>query len=150
MSGATRPAVASDHEAFLDMWDDFVATDPDEPGNRAMGPANWARIESGTLYALIATDAGGEAQGFLLYNTFPFTWSERDVCYLQDLSVRAGARGQGHARALIAALADIGRASGWFKIFWMTQAHNAAAQRLYDKVAIKRDYLRYDLPLAEP
>ena len=150
MPGAIRPAVAADREAFLAMWDDFVATDPDEPGNRAMGPANWARIGNGVLHALIATDADGTAQGFLLYSTFPFTWSEGDVCYLQDLSVRAEARGQGHARALIAALADIGRAKGWFKIFWMTQANNATAQRLYDKMAIRRDYIRYDLPLADP
>ena len=134
---------------FLAMWDDFVATDPNEPGNRAMGPANWARIESGTLHALIATDAGGNVQGFLLYNAFPFTWSTGDVAYLQDLYVCAKARGQGLARALIEALADIGRTKGWFKIFWMTQAHNVSAQSLYDKVAIKRDYIRYDLPLGE-
>jgi hypothetical protein len=31
----------------------------------------------------------------------------------------------------------------------MTQAHNVSAQSLYDKVAIKRDYIRYDLPLGE-
>ena len=149
MPGTVRHATPLDRPAFLAMWDDFVATDPNEPGNRAMGPANWARIESGTLHALIATDAGGAAQGFLLYNAFAFSWSEGEVAYLQDLYVTAPARGQGHARALIAALADIGRARGWFKIFWMTQAHNDAAQRLYDKVALRRDYVRYDLPLAD-
>ena len=149
MPGTIRPAADRDRDAFLKMWDDFVATDPTEPGNRAMGPANWARIEGGALHALIAADAGGVVQGFLLYNTFAFTWSAGDVAYLQDLYVCAEARGRGHASALIEALADIGREKGWFKIFWMTQAHNAAAQRLYDKVALKRDYIRYDLPLGE-
>ena len=149
MPGTIRPATDRDRDAFLKMWDDFVATDPNEPGNRAMGPANWARIESGALHALIAADADDRAQGFLLYNAFAFTWSAGDVAYLQDLYVCIQARGQGQATALIAALADIGREKGWFKIFWMTQAHNATAQRLYDKVAMKRDYIRYDLPLGE-
>jgi hypothetical protein len=30
----------------------------------------------------------------------------------------------------------------------MTQADNAAAQRLYERVALRRDYIRYDLPLS--
>jgi ribosomal protein S18 acetylase RimI-like enzyme len=149
MPTTIRPAAATDRATFLAMWDDFVQTDPNEPGNRAMGPANWARIEAGLLQALIATDMSGTVQGFALYSTFPFTWSVGEVCYLQDLSVRAEARGQGHARALIEELARIGQAKGWFKIFWMTQAHNATAQRLYDKVALRRDYIRYDLPLAD-
>ena len=149
MPGTIRHAIAADRDAFLVMWDDFVATDPNEPGNRAMGPANWARIEGGALHALIATDAGGVVQGFLLYNAFAFTWSAGDVAYLQDLYVCAEARGRGHASALIEALAGIGREKGWFKIFWMTQAHNLSAQRLYDRVAMKRDHIRYDLPLGE-
>jgi GNAT superfamily N-acetyltransferase len=149
MPGPIRHATAADRDAFLAMWDDFVATDPNEPGNRTMAAANWARIESGALHALIATDAAGAAQGFLLYNAFAFTWSAGEVAYLQDLYVCAEARGQGLATALIAALADIGRAKGWFKIFWMTQAHNLSAQRLYDRVALRRDYVRYDLPLGE-
>jgi ribosomal protein S18 acetylase RimI-like enzyme len=150
MTPATiRPAAAHDRETFLVMWDDFVATDPNEPGNRTMGAANWARIQGGDLKALIAADADDRAQGFLLYNSFPFTWSMGEVCYLQDLYVSPQLRGQGIAAALIAALAEIGRAEGWFKIFWMTQAHNTTAQRLYDRVALKRDYIRYDLPLGE-
>ena len=47
-----RPAVSADRDAFLILWDDFVGTDPDEPGNRTMGPANWSRIECGALHAL--------------------------------------------------------------------------------------------------
>jgi GNAT superfamily N-acetyltransferase len=149
MPAAIRPATPPDREAFVALWDDFVATDPDEPGNRSMGAANWTRIEAGSLQALIASQAGGP-MGFLLYNAFPFTWSAGDVCYLQDLYVAPQWRGQGHAAALIAALADIGRKAGWYKIFWMTQAHNASAQRLYDRVALRRDYIRYDLPLSAP
>lgn len=147
-----RPARPEDRDAFLAMWEAFVATDPDEPGNPRMGAVNWGRVtdEACAMGCLIAEDAVGVAQGFLLHLSFPFTWSRGDICYLQDLFVRAEARGQGHARALIAALEQMGQAKGWYKIFWMTQAHNAAAQRLYDRVGIRRDYIRYDLITGDP
>jgi ribosomal protein S18 acetylase RimI-like enzyme len=143
-----RPANADDRAAFLAMWDDFVQTDPNEAGDRGMGPVNWERIadKANPLSCLMA-EAEGAPVGFLLYLAFPFTWSQGDVCYLEDIYVRPSARGAGHAARMIAALADIGREKGWYKIFWMTQAHNAAAQRLYDRMALRRDYIRYDLPV---
>jgi ribosomal protein S18 acetylase RimI-like enzyme len=100
------------------------------------------------LCCLIALDASGTAQGFTLYLPIAFTWSKSDVCYLEDIYVRPESRGQGHARAMIAHLEDIGRKRGWYKIFWMTEADNHAAQRLYERVASRMDYLRYDIILA--
>jgi ribosomal protein S18 acetylase RimI-like enzyme len=143
-----RAARPDDRAAFLEMWDDFVQTDPNEPGDRGMGPVNWDRImdPANPLSGLVA-EAEGAPVGFLLYVPLPFTWSQGDVCYLEDIYVHPGARGAGHAARMIAALAAIGRERGWYKIFWMTQAHNAAAQRLYDRVALRRDYIRYDLPV---
>jgi GNAT superfamily N-acetyltransferase len=145
-----RPLEPRDREAFLAMWEEFVATDPAEPGDRGLGPLNWSRIEDGgcPLMGLVATDPEGRPAGFLLYAALPFTWSRGEVCYLEDLFVREGARGTGLGRRLIEALAEIGREKGWYKIFWMTQADNAAAQRLYERVALRRDYIRYDLPLS--
>lgn len=148
MTAMIRPAGPDDRAEFLVMWDDFVATDPTEPGDRGLGPVNWARIAdpSNPLSCLIA-EVDGAPVGFLLHLAFPFTWSRGDICYLQDIYVRPEARGAGHAVRMIEALAGIGREKGWYKIFWMTQAHNAAAQRLYDSLALRRDYIRYDLPL---
>jgi GNAT superfamily N-acetyltransferase len=150
-SGSTiRPAEPRDREAFLSMWQDFVALAPDEPGNHTMGERNWERISAGSLRAMVACAGDGEAVGFTLYLTFPFTWSRGDACYLQDLYVRADQRGKGLAQAMIAELASVGRAEGWYKIFWMTQPGNHTAQRLYEKVARRMDYLRYDLVVGQP
>lgn len=145
-----RPPAEGDRDAFLAMWDDFVATDPAEPGDRGMGPVNWARLRDPAhpLAGLIATDPAGAPQGFLLHVVLPFTWSRGEVSYLLDLYTRPESRGRGVARALIAELAAIGRAAGWYKIFWMTQTHNATSQRLYDRVAVRGAYVRYDLPLS--
>ncbi|PSJ54214.1 GNAT family N-acetyltransferase [Kumtagia ephedrae] len=152
MTVMVREPRAEDRDAFLAMWEDFVALAPSEPGNHAMGPLNWERI-MGTEHALqclLAADADDRPRAFVLFLAFPFTWSRGDVCYLQDIYVCPEARGRGMAQALIARVAEIGRARGWFKIFWMTQSDNFAAQRLYDKVAERKDYIRYDLNLRAP
>ncbi|MBX3566496.1 MAG: GNAT family N-acetyltransferase [Rhizobiaceae bacterium] len=147
-----RPVVETDQAAFLDMWNDFVALAPSEPGNREMGELNWNRMmDAGTgLRGIVAVDGNDEPIGFTLYLTFPFTWSRGDACYLQDIYVRSSARGKGAAQAMIRQLRETGEAAGWFKIFWMTQPDNFDAQRVYDKVARRMDYLRYDLNVSEP
>lgn len=149
---SVRDAREGDRDAFLAMWADFVATFPSEPGNPAIGELNWRRISSPdpTLHCLLAMDEGGDPLGFTLYLAFPFTWSRGDACYLQDIYVRPEARGRGAAQAMIGNLRRRGLERGWFKIFWMTQPDNFAAQRVYDKVARRMDYLRYDLNVCEP
>lgn len=146
-----RAAGPDDRDAFLDMWRDFVALARDEPGNHEMGELNWSRIldDENGLTCLLALDAEDIPIGFTLYLAFPFTWSRGDVCYLEDIYVRSGHRGKGVAQAMIGRLTEIGRERGWYKIFWMTQSDNFAAQRLYDKVAERMDYLRYDLTISE-
>ncbi len=152
MTVTVRPALPQDRAAFLAMWRDFVATAPDEPGNHEMGERNWDRLMDRTsgLRCILAVDGDDTPQGFTLFVTFPFTWSKGDACYLEDIFVRAESRGSGAARAMIAHLRQLGEEAGWFKIFWMTQPDNFTAQRLYDKVAQRMDYLRYDLNISEP
>lgn len=147
-----RPALPKDRAAFLDMWRDFVASAPGEPGNHEMGERNWDRVAdtASGLRCIVAVDADDVPQGFTLFLTFPFTWSKGDACYLQDIFVKAESRGNGAARAMISHLEQLGRDAGWFKIFWMTQPDNFTAQRLYDRIAQRMDYLRYDLNISEP
>lgn len=147
-----RGARSGDESAFLDMWKDFVGAIPGEPGNHAMGELNWARAmdPAHALQCIIASDGNKGPIGFALFLAFPFTWSRGDVCYLQDIYVSAQSRGRGAAHAMIVHLQRLGEEAGWFKIFWMTQRDNFAAQRLYEKVAKRMDYFRYDLDISEP
>lgn len=149
---SVRTAAEADRESFLAMWKDFVSLAPGEPGNHAMGELNWHRIcdPAHALQCIVCIDDSGAQIGFTLFSPLPFTWSRGDVCYLQDIYVRAESRGMGAAQTMIAHLRQMGDAAGWFKIFWMTQSDNFAAQRLYDKVAKRMDYLRYDLNVSDP
>ena len=64
-----------------------------------------------------------------------------------DLYVEPEGRGKGIGTALIERLAEIGRASGWLKVYWMTQADNDKAHALYGKMAKRSSLVRYDMHL---
>jgi ribosomal protein S18 acetylase RimI-like enzyme len=144
-----RPARVDDEEDWFAMWRDFTAAGP-EPCAPNAAAAVWRRVTdpSDPMKCLVAVGSADRAVGFVLYLTHAYSWSARPVCYLLDLYVRPEARQQGLGRALIDALADIGRADGWLKIYWMAQADNAAAKALYDRVAARSPLVRYDLYLA--
>jgi ribosomal protein S18 acetylase RimI-like enzyme len=144
-----RPARAEDEQDWLALWRDFAATGP-EPCAPDAAAAVWRRVTdpADPMKCIVAADSEDSVVGFVLYITHAYSWSTRLVCYLLDLYVRPESRQQGLGRALIDAVADIGRDEGWLKIYWMTQADNAAAQALYDKVGERSPLVRYDLYLA--
>src|SRR5258708_29185141 len=70
--------------------------------------------------------------GFAHYVLHPHTFSDRMVCYLEDLWVEPSARGMGVGRRLIDALVARGRDRGWRRLYWHTEADNTTARGLYD------------------
>jgi ribosomal protein S18 acetylase RimI-like enzyme len=50
-------------------------------------------------------------------------------------------------RALVQDLIDLGRARGWARLYWHTQANNERARRLYDKFVEADNFVRYRLTL---
>lgn len=132
------------------MWDDFVAGGP-EPCASGAADFVWRSVldPEGPMKLIIAADGDDRPIGFLLYLTHPYSWSTRPVCYLLDFYVEPAWRGRGVGRSLLTALRDHGRAAGWLKVYWMTQADNAAARRLYDGFAKRSPLVRYDMMLNE-
>ncbi len=90
---------------------------------------------------------GDRLVGFAHVIVGPNTWSPRSDGYLEDLGVAADARGRGVGHALVAALREHGRAEGWRRLHWITEGDNERAMRLYDDVARRTDYVRYELDL---
>jgi GNAT superfamily N-acetyltransferase len=148
MAHTIRWATPRDEAAWRSMWDDFIQGGP-EPCSADAPSAVWrgAMEETSPLGLLIAADKEEEPIGFLLYVTHPWSWSARWVAYLLDIYVAPPSRGHGIGMALIERLAEIGREEGWLKIYWMTQADNEAAHRLYRKVAARSELVRYDMVL---
>ncbi|ABC24252.1 GNAT family N-acetyltransferase [Rhodospirillum rubrum] len=143
-----RQPLAGDREAFLALWRGYCAFYQAEVPERATQTL-WRRVldpaDTG-LRGLIAC-VGDAPLGFATLVTHPGTWSDRPVGYLEDLFVDGATRGQGLGRALIAGCAELGREEGWLRLYWQTGRDNVAAQALYDRVATRTDWVRYELQL---
>jgi len=145
-----REAEAADWPAWHRMWRANCAhfeaslsvAENEELWRRIMDPDN-------PVSALVGAGPGAESTlvGFAHYVLHPHTFSSRMVCYLEDLWVEPSARGAGVGRKLIDALVARGRDRDWRRIYWHTEADNAAARVLYDRVAQLTDYVRYDIAL---
>jgi GNAT superfamily N-acetyltransferase len=95
------------------------------------------------LRGLIA-ERDGALIGFVHYQFHPSTWALRDSCYLEDLYVDPAARGSGAGRALIRAVyAEADRAQA-ATVYWLTQEFNADGRALYDTLARRTSFIRYE------
>jgi GNAT superfamily N-acetyltransferase len=144
--GEMRP---EDQGRWKELWRgylDFYQTAlPDEVYQRT-----WNRLmnRSGTLRGLCARDpASGTILGIVHFLLHESAWTDRPICYLQDLFVAAEARGQGHGRLLIEAVAEEARRLGCARLYWTTQENNHTARRLYDRLAVYGGFIRYEYKL---
>ena len=110
----------------------------------------WARIAAGGPILAFAARNGGRMIGLTHFLYHPTAWATADACYLQDLFVTAEARGQGTARALIEAVAAHARERQAARLYWLTQADNATARILYDRIAKHTGFIRYEYPPLAP
>ncbi|WP_225846297.1 GNAT family N-acetyltransferase [Streptomyces sp. HPF1205] len=79
-------------------------------------------------------DGDGEAVGFALWFRNFSTWTGTPGLYLEDLFVRPEARGAGHGKALLAALAAICVDRGWSRFEWSVLDWNEKALGVYRSI----------------
>ena len=91
--------------------------------------------------------AAGVPVGLAHYRPFARPLMASTGGFLDDLFVAPAARGTGAAEALIAAVAEDGRARGWGVIRWITAQDNARARAVYDRVAAATPWVTYDIKL---
>ncbi len=94
--------------------------------------------------ALVA-EKDGQVVAFAHYRSHPDTFTGGRDWYLDDLYVSLDARGAGLATELVEHIAELARAgeSGG-TLRWITAADNARAQRVYDRIALKTDWVMYE------
>ncbi len=143
-----RRLAPADREAWEPLWrayQRFYETDiPPETTE-----LTWARFHDAAepMHALGAFDENGRLVGIVHVIFHRSCWLPQWSCYLQDLYVESDQRGLGVGAALIEAVADLARANGAGKLYWLTQEANATARRLYDHIARRTGFIQYSKPL---
>jgi GNAT superfamily N-acetyltransferase len=139
-----RPITPQDAAPWRALWSaylDFYNTVlPD-----AVIDTSFARLcdPDVTDYHGFLAEAAGRPVGLVHYIYHRHGWSLGPTCYLQDLFTAPAARGQGVARALIEAVYAAADRDGAASVYWLTQADNARARALYDRVAQVTPFIKY-------
>jgi GNAT superfamily N-acetyltransferase len=142
-----RSAAESDFDAWLALWDGYNAFygRKDETALRiAITQETWRRFfdPAEPVFGLVAA-AGDQLLGLCHYLFHRSTTRIEPICYLQDLFTVPQARRGGVGRALIEAVYDRAGAYGAQRVYWQTQASNATARLLYEKVAKHHGFMVY-------
>jgi GNAT superfamily N-acetyltransferase len=140
-----RPLGAADEDVWRMLWTgylDYYETKLPE----AVYGSTFARLLSGKReepHGLLAL-VGDEPVGLTHYILHRTCWKVEEACYLQDLYTAPAARGHGVARALIHAVYAAADAAGTPGVYWLTQEFNYRGRMLYDQVAVKSPFIRYN------
>ncbi len=107
----------------------------------------WSKLinPQSSIRGLVAENAEGRVIGMCNYITHENTWTATPVCYLEDLFVETGLRGDGVGEAMIQELQERMKTEGWARIYWMTKENNYRARGLYDKFTRADGFVRYVL-----
>jgi len=138
------PLSPDDFDDWLPLWRQYLvfykAEVPDETTR-----LTFARLTGGDepMGGFIARGGDGRAVGIVHWIAHRSCWSAGDYCYLQDLFVDAGQRGQGLGRRLIEQVYTLAGSRECSRVYWLTHETNTSAMALYDQVATKSGFVQY-------
>ncbi len=141
------PASVEEKDKWLPLWVgylEFYRTDL----AHEITDLTWTRcLDPAEPMHMLAAKEGDEWRGFAIFVLHRSTWAKANYCYLEDLFTAPDARGKGVGSALIEGGADLARAHGCSRYYWLTEESNRKAQALYDKIANKSGFIQYVKPL---
>lgn len=144
---SVRPVAPEDFAQWCEYWQQyqaFYAVDLSPQTTQT----TWARFFDAAepVHCAVATD-GEQLQGFVHFVYHRSTWGQNDFCYLEDLYVSPGMRGQQVGKRLIEYVQGQAREQRCDRLYWHTQQSNQTAQRLYDWIAEKPGVIEYRMTL---
>ncbi|WBU65027.1 GNAT family N-acetyltransferase [Paracoccus aerodenitrificans] len=140
-----RPVEEDDRAQWQALWHGYQVFYGYEDRPQSFFDTAFSRLlsgEAGDFRGLVAEDSA-ELVGLTHYVFHPNLWRPEGVCYLQDLFTLPAARGKGVGRALIAAVRDAAAERGVNTVYWLTAEDNYAGRILYDRVATRTPFIKY-------
>ena len=139
-----RALRAADREQWEVLWQGYLRFYRQRLAPQITA-ATFARLvdEQRAPHGLVAV-RDGRLVGFVHYLFHCSTWSQRELCYLEDLFVDPATRGDGVGRALIEAVYAAADRAQAASVYWMTQEFNADGRALYDTLARRTSFIRYE------
>ena len=139
-----KPIRAEDKAVWRQLWTGYLVF-YDSSVSEAVYDSTFERLLTVGEYepsGYLAWD-GGTALGLVHFMYHRHCWRVENVCYLQDLFATPEARGKGVGRALIEAVYAQADQAGCPVVYWNTAADNMTARRLYDRIARKTQFIKY-------
>ncbi|TCL09714.1 ribosomal protein S18 acetylase RimI-like enzyme [Shimia isoporae] len=142
-----RPLTASDETDWRRLWTDYL-TFYESSVTEEVYRSTFERLlgDDPQDYTCLIAEVEGKPVGLTHYLFHRHAWKVENVCYLQDLFADPDVRGKGIGRALIEAVYAAADAAGSPTVYWLTQDFNTTARQLYDRVAAKTPFIKYQRP----
>lgn len=143
---AIRGLAATDRAVWDPLWkgylDFYEKSIPDEATE-----LTWERLTTTHGVEGFLALNEGEALGLVHFLLHANTSRLGGNCYLEDLFVIPSARGQRVGCQLIAAVVQAAKSKGAAVVYWQTEEFNGRARRLYERVAKRSPFIRYQIDL---
>ena len=135
-----RPA---DRERWNELWRGYLQFyKHDLPAD--LTDLTWRRLlDPAHPFQGFAALAGERIAGIVHFHVHASTWARTGYCYLEDLFVDPGCRGQGLGRTLIEAVYRAADEQGAERVYWHTENPNDRAQHLYRQVAELTPFVQF-------
>lgn len=144
MQATTRAVTADDFAVWRELWRTYLVF-YDTAVDDEIYTTTFARLLNNEPYdpnGLLAM-VDDEVVGLTHYMQHRHCWRLENVTYLQDLFTTEAARGCGVATALIEAVYRIADVADCPRVYWLTHELNHTARHLYDKIATKTEFVKY-------
>ncbi|MEX0502153.1 N-acetyltransferase family protein [Alphaproteobacteria bacterium LSUCC0719] len=144
-----RPVEAADHagwERLYRGYADFYSVATDDAKLQTF--FGWLLDPVHVCEGLVAQTASGDLVGLAHIRAMPSPLRGAEVGFLDDLFVDPEHRGSGAAETLLREIDTIAAVRGWDIVRWITRDNNYRARSLYDRLAVRSDWITYEMTAA--
>jgi ribosomal protein S18 acetylase RimI-like enzyme len=138
-----RPLQSADRDRWNELWRGYLQFyKHDLPAD--LTDLTWRRLlDPAHAFQGFAAHDGERIAGIVHFHVHASTWARTGYCYLEDLFVDPGCRGQGLGRTLIEAVYAAADEQGAERVYWHTENTNDRAQHLYRQVAELTPFVQF-------